>query len=353
MLASNTWLATLSLSISFAQAFPTHQFDQPLSTWHSLIRGIVQNTCRSEYATYQTGSGSGNTTRYEQTGNLINCVLGQLSEYRKATMAASAVILGSTPLVMQTVGSTTAETAILGLRRPLLATLLATGSPAVAAIKSDQFMEVLSKFVQGNHDKSELSIPVFRWTRKNASLQSAVSAFQYVLAGAAVANVATLAYQLGVHAIVAFAPTVTLLPPLWTFLAIVIHLGGTAAFHSRVKVRRKQDYDVADGVVPKFILCEFTPSALQPPRDLEWRNEHVWFYGLTWLLNLVTIIQILFGTLILSSLLFFTVRDAALVLGRYTASAIICRAILRFELAGCREANLSQKIDVENLEMAT
>lgn len=95
------------------------------------------------------------------------------------------------------------------------------------------------------------------------------------------ANVDTLAYQLGVHAIVAFAPTVALLPPLWTFLAIIIHLGGTAAFHSRVKVRRKQDYDVAGGVVPKFILCEFTPLALQPLRDLEWRNEHVWFYRLT------------------------------------------------------------------------
>lgn len=348
------WLVIVTFIAAAAQSFPTHQFDQPLSTWHSLIRGTILNSCRSEYTIYKTGSDNRNTTRYEQTSNLINCILGQMTEYRKATMAASAVVLGSAPLVLQTIGSTTAETAILGLRRPLLAALLAAGSPAVSTTKSGQFIDVLSEFVRGGYHKSDMNLPLFRWSRKHSALRSFVTISQYVLAGAAVANVATLAYQLGVHAIVAFAPTITLLPPLWSFLAIAIHLGGTAAFHSRVRVRRRQDHRVeSGGALSSLIFDEFVPSALQHPSDLEWRSEHLWFYVLIWLLNIVTIGQILFGTLILSSLLFFTVRDAALVLGRYGASAVICRAIVRFELAGLSEASSSQKLESEVSEVPT
>lgn len=342
-------VATLSLLIVTAQSFPTQQFEQPLSTWHSLIHGIVHEACHDEYAIYKTGKDNDNgvnTTRYDQTRNVINCILAQISEYRKATMAASAVVLGSAPMVLQTIGSTTAETAMLGLRRPFLATLLAAGSPAVATTQGNQFIDVLSKFVvhrAGNEaDAADINLLVFNWSHDYSSLRYIVAICQYLLAGAAVANVAHLAYQLGVHAIVAFAPNITLLPPLWTFLAIVIHIGGIGAFHSRVRVRRKpQD----QGALSRWLLDEVVPLALQDPVHLEWRSEHVWFYGLTWFLKIITTGQILFGTLLLSSLLFFTVRDATLVIGRYAASAIICRAIVHFELAGLKEVTLSHKRD--------
>lgn len=350
MLFSSIVLTTLSLFAAAVLSFPTHQFDQPLSTWHLLLRNIVHESCRTEFAIYQTGNGNVTLSRYDQTVNLIDCVLGNMSEYRKATMAASAVILGSAPMVLQTLGSTTAETAMLGLRRPFLATLLAAGSPAVATTKSSEFVDMLSKFVKGCATV-DVTLPVFKWSRAHPTLQPMVTISQYLLAAAAVANVGTLAYQLGFHAIVAFTPDTTLMPPLWSFLAIVIHIGGTAVLHSRVRVRSREEYhEDRRGAVPSWVPDEFIPSAFQPPSRLEWRKEHVWFYGLTWLLSIATIIQILFGTLILSSLLFFTVRDAVLVVGRYAASSIVCRSIVRFELAGMKEATVFQENFQENTD---
>jgi hypothetical protein len=43
-----------------------------------------------------------------------------------------------------------------------------------------------------------------------------------------------------------------------------------------------------------------------------------------------------------SSLLFISVQDAVSVVGRYFVSAMICRAIVAFELAGMRKASMVQ-----------
>lgn len=52
------------------------------------------------------------------------------------------------------------------------------------------------------------------------------------MVAAFVGNVIHLAFQLGVHASHCYLCAFTqLMLPLWTFLAILIHLGGTAALH--------------------------------------------------------------------------------------------------------------------------
>ncbi|KAK9423758.1 hypothetical protein SUNI508_03774 [Seiridium unicorne] len=63
-------------------------------------------------------------------------------------MAASAVILGLLPTILQSLGSTIAETSLLELRRPGLAFLLAAGSPAVAFMKTGEFVETITKFFE-------------------------------------------------------------------------------------------------------------------------------------------------------------------------------------------------------------
>ncbi len=49
-----------------------------------------------------------------------------------------------------------------------------------------------------------------------------------------------------------------------------------------------------------------------------------------------TVMHTVFGALIMSSLLFFSVVDSVTIVGRYAASTIACRTVLRFELAGIR-----------------
>lgn len=49
-------------------------------------------------------------------------------------------------------------------------------------------------------------------------------------------------------------------------------------------------------------------------------------------------IHVIFGTLAFSSMQFISVKDAFGVIGRYTASVIVCRVIVMYELSGLRSA---------------
>lgn len=49
--------------------------------------------------------------------------------------------------------------------------------------------------------------------------------------------------------------------------------------------------------------------------------------------------HITYGVLMLSSLLFISVQDALSVVGRYFVSALVCRALVAFELAGMSKAS--------------
>lgn len=63
---------------------------------------------------------------------------------------------------------------------------------------------------------------------------------------------------------------------------------------------------------------------------------------------LLSLIQLVMGAAILASLLFITFSDAAkFVLVRYIGSAIICRFILMFEIAGLRGLPKKHEVDQE------
>ncbi|KJZ75836.1 hypothetical protein HIM_04660 [Hirsutella minnesotensis 3608] len=336
MLLSRHFIAAASLLLVASRSHPTHQFDQTTSTWFDTVQEIIHGKCNGEYLVYQHGTPA-NTSSKAVVTVLVNCVLGQMSDFHKANMAASAVVLGSAPLVLQSLGSTTAETALLGLRRPILSFLLAAGSPTVATLKGSDFIEMLARFVRGGETRN-LGLPGFRWNRVHKGLRPLISVAEYLLVGVAATNVLLQAFQLGTNAIVVFVPTTAWLPSLWTLIAVLIHAGGTIALHLRVRVsipkldgHRKPGRGI-------WVPDELIPSAFQKPSQLVWRREHVGFYGVCWFLSVCTVAHVVFGTLIFSSLLFFSVRDATKVVARYAGSAIICRAVVRFELAGLTEA---------------
>lgn len=330
-----------------ALANPTHQFDQFFPGWDSLLQSIIQNNCTEQLAAYQTGTPDPLLPLSSLITPVIECILDEFPSYRMSEMASSAVILGLLPTILQALGSTAAETSLLALRRPVLSFLLVAGSPAVNAIKGSQFAEEVSQFVKGGGDTRRLVMPGLQFDHIPPALRPLIGAGEYLVVGAAVANVVELAYRLGVHGIVVFAPETIFMVPMWTFLAVMVHLGGVAALHMRVRVRDAKGIERRGTGFSRHVPDELVPSAFQSPKRLEWRTESVWFYGTTWVLGVGTVVHTVLGTLILSSLLFFSVIDAVLVAARYMASCIVCRAVLRFELMGMSQATKYQEAEDE------
>ncbi|KAK7430808.1 hypothetical protein QQZ08_002597 [Neonectria magnoliae] len=357
MRPSSLVLTLAALCLGLAHAVPTHQFDEFFPGWNAYLQGIIHGDCQRDFDFYQSGRINANASASSRVTPLINCILNQFPEFRKAELAASAVILGLLPMILQSLGSTTAETALLGRRRPLLALLLAAGSPAVNVARGSEIAETLAKFVEVADTPG--AIPGVQLAVLSPHVRPFISVLQYLLVGGAVANVAHLTYRLGVNAIVGFAPETVFMLPLWAFLAMMIHVGGLIVLGVRVKAQganagkhraERQQHQRASGF-PSWVLDEFIPCAFQPAKFLQYRRETIWSPVLSWFLNLGVLAHIVLGTLVLSSLLFFSVKDAVVIVARFAASAIVCRTVVRIELAGMTERmryrGLSERCDEE------
>jgi hypothetical protein len=78
------------------------------------------------------------------------------------------------------------------------------------------------------------------------------------------------------------------------------------------------------------------PCILQPPARAESRggkNSYLVFLSLRWLLDIGILAHTILGTLLFSSLLFFSVADSIMVVGRFAASALACKTILSLEMS--------------------
>ncbi|KAF7544090.1 hypothetical protein G7Z17_g10224 [Cylindrodendrum hubeiense] len=334
-------LTTASLFLCLAQCSPTHQFDQFFPGWNQYLQDIIHNKCPEELNEYLTGNNRSSNSASSVVTPLIECILQDFPEFRKTELGASAVILGLLPTILQSLGSTTAETAVLARRRPFLALLLAGGSPAVNIARGSEFAETLAKFVKGG--EAHNTIPGVQLRLLSPRLWPWISVLEYLLVGCAVTNVIHLTYRLGVNAVVGFARETIFMLPLWAFLAVIIHLGGTIILHLRVTVGVADGFkhrtEQKTGGFPSLVLQEFTPCAFQPAKVLVWREkETIWFLVLSWFLNLGILIHIVFGTLVMSSLLFFSVVDSVVIITRFVGSAIVCRTVVRIELAGMTES---------------
>ncbi|ORY70502.1 uncharacterized protein BCR38DRAFT_504115 [Pseudomassariella vexata] len=318
-------LALLSTAAPPVVAAPTHQFDQFFPGWDSMLQELLRENCSAPYAPYRTGNVDFNAGSSSLVTPVIECILSQFPEFRKAELTASAVILGLLPSILMGLGSTAAETSYWG----------------------SEFTETVARFVEGA-ETIHLVLPRWSLGAVPPAWRPVISVLEYLVAGGAVANVVMLAYQLGVHAIVVFAPETVFLLPLWTFFAVLIHLAGVLSLHLRVRVVRVQGghkkYVERRGTgFGEWVPEEVVPSAFQSPKKLQWREgENALFEMITWLLGVGTVTHMVLGTLVLSSMLFFSVVDSVTIVARYMVSSIACRAVLRFELSGMREGTKYQ-----------
>ncbi|KAH7041229.1 uncharacterized protein B0I36DRAFT_225495, partial [Microdochium trichocladiopsis] len=353
------WLALggVALLQTSCNAMATTHFDQFLPDWNPMLQGMLSNNCSSELATYKTGERPPNTKFSVLITPVIDCILENLPEHRKMEIGASAVVLGLLPTILSALGSTPAETALVHLRRPLLAMLLAIGSPSVIIMKTSDYKrftdDLVKEFAKELHPDPRDSAtaaavaPLIAWKHMaSRPRRIALSIVQYLVVLAAVGNVMSLWYQLGFHAIVSWAPETIFMVPLWSSICVVLHFGAVWIQSLRLRMWSVGDgHETSKGTSASqqlrrfFGRCaeEYTPSAFQEQRKIRWRGDSAFVNFLIWLLCIGAVINLIFGSMIFSSLLFFSVQDVLLIATRYLVSTIVCRGVSRMELIGAKE----------------
>lgn len=304
-----------------ALALSFRHWDSMFPGWHPLITSYLDDAhaCKSNITAYRESWNQDIGQGYDIT----NCILLQFSEFRKAEMAAAAVILGSVPALLQMLAPTYADTAMLGYRRPILGLLLTAGCPSVRPMHATDHAALVE---QWEKKKKPLWDSNEKPTDKFADLFNVA----HLLTITAVVNNAQLTYQVGVWATCSFAPSISTLPAIWYISAVLIHLVGWLTMRLRMELTIEDNDDPNDS--------EGTQLDRVQKLDVRVKEEDVPFLTLVSALYAGCILQILWGTTILSSLLFISARDSALLAIRDIASTLVCRIILILELDRDKQA---------------
>ena len=321
----------LLLLIGSAPATSSH-FKQWLPQYRPFFEPLVRTKCKVIHKLYERGYGEPtlcNPPAYEGclSGQMVRCLLEGATESIKANMASATVFLSLLPSMLSLVGSSTVEIGLLALKRPLLASLLALGAPAVAPVRFAEYRDPVDML---QRDKSNLRRFVF--PRQYAA---AVSVVEYLLACIAIANIAHLSWQLGAWAVCGFSSDTDWLPALWAVLAFPLHIVGTWAVMLRYRCEaigtKARCLCWGDRWRDEWRLC----TQHQPWRMCV-KDESLSFIMLSWLNSVANVAHIFLGTAVFASTLFISTRDSIVVLARYMASTIVCRIVLRFEIVGMR-----------------
>jgi hypothetical protein len=147
-------------------------------------------------------------------------------------MASAAVFLGLKPTILAVAGSTLAETTLLSARRPLLAFLLAMGSPSVPPLRAFHHEDVpkMLERRKGGLGLRKSSV------NDSTTMKAIIITTEFALALAAIVNVVLVSYELGMKTILTFGDDVWFLPLLWTVFTGVPHRWGCMVFRQDVKM---------------------------------------------------------------------------------------------------------------------
>lgn len=319
------------------------QFKEWYPEWGWIFARILENDCKDEYQLYLTSTTPG-TRWYDRAFwlgagpwsfsvvPLVDCIVEHSSEYQKSGMAAANVILGLTPAILATLGSTVDETSLLSVfgSRPFLALCLSAGSPGVPPRPLFEYR----KFSQLQEKRpGRLRLRTFPFC-----VEALIWIAEHAVALASIANVATLGSELGSRVILVFAPELTYLPLLWLFLGTVGHIFAAVALRLRVEI---EDPEITESGI--WLKSWITPWKAGKPTIFTVLPETLIYTCFSGFISLFNAANIMYGTLVFSSVLFISVRDCMPVVGRLLASVIACRIVLMYELARIR--HLCQDIE--------
>ena len=338
-------IASLAIAFTSSSHYPTavsglleQEFKQFFPQYNPGFQRILRENCSEQLAAHHVDEQQnedkdedadervmtlGADFEVDSTAHLVvDCILQATPELIKSKMASAQVLFGLMPSLLALLGPAPHQTGFIAIvaGRPLLALLLAAGSPAVSIISSVDYF----KDVKEIHE---------RRTRHPGILQRfnpVIVGLEYVLALVSIANVAELSYRLGTQAVFTFSPNGGWVVFLWAFLGITIHFLGAVAVYLRVKLIPLRPSDAKSS---SSWLARIHTLRHQNTLELQLLGETFLSNVLSWVSSIYTVCHIFYGTLLFSSVLFISIGDVIKVVLRFMASTVVCRLILKYELS--------------------
>ncbi|KAM7215676.1 hypothetical protein V8F06_008967 [Rhypophila decipiens] len=358
------WTAVIPVSADGVLSWHhTNQFQRWFNQYGFVFEKLLSRHCTGEYEHYLYDTKENATIHWDEGGDtaatlpqpVVSCLLDNMPQFIMSNMQSAQVLLGLTPTILAILGASTEESATLAVigQRPFLSLMLACGSPSVYLSRAFEFkdpVEILSKHRPQRYRPGITS-------GKSSTFRAILVLVQYATAFAATANVAMLSYDLGTQAICLFASEWILMPFFWSAPVILLYFMGFGWHRLRVRrvknCKHNPECDNAECKKPeprvhslmRRIKCEFRLSVNNGKFHVELADESKYYIILGWILSVLCVLHIIFGTLTLSSLLFMGPRDALKVIARFVASALACRIITMYELAGLRENYMPKPVD--------
>ncbi|KAK6337194.1 hypothetical protein TWF718_009976 [Orbilia javanica] len=313
------------------------------------LEDISTTVCNLSLAAYD-----GNRTARETLGPVrnycwthANCILATLDERTKASFSGTTILLGLAPTTLSVLGPSVAEMALLSIHRPLITLLISLGAPAVFPGRFLQWEDPLRA--------NEPAVGAFLVRPLRSPWKWVVLFLQYLFAVGAVVNVFHAAWRIGTRSIISWACATNYWPVMWVLLSLVIHFCAILSLRAAItkKVQFGQPRNVEAGLsrsvdengqpiekkgIPGawIFFSEFTLSA-----NSEWQVSDLYNIKLgpipvllQYVGAFLSVLYLVFGTLIFSSLLFIGLAEAVQLIMRLIASAAICRILVQFEVGG-------------------
>lgn len=257
---------------------PTIHFQQWYWPCGPYLGATLRDNCSSEYYYYTNSNNS--CPPIAPSGAdcnaqpVVNCLLKHTDELAKADFAAVALLLALIPTILTFAGSTTAESGLLGLWRPILTLLISCGSPARNPMRAFEYRNPVH-IIKPHSDSIALpEIPI--------SLRRLISRLEYLLAIGTIVNVVTVVYGITWKTVNSVVTGDIWLMTIWATLNAGVHLLGWLSLYLRVSIQRKRPLDERLNYFAAFWKNEFSLCAYQGEGELRFRKESYWFVVISW-----------------------------------------------------------------------
>lgn len=308
------WLLCL-FCITGANAVVHLRYQSYFSQYGPLLQEAAQN-CTSELSDYFNNVGDHPST------SVADCLLSQdgIPETTKSNWAGAAVLLGLIPSILVMFGPKLEQIAVLSTYRPALSILLGLASPAINI--SSVFEEVdFCKPLERSKRKISGAVATL-YGKQSPAIRSTIEVLCYVIALACLANNVQNSVYLDVKTVMGWSPGMVFAPLAWSLLAVIIH--GVCMVAIRLRSRSNYTFSIADF---------FRSERYQTVKSAQ---DNVFSEFLTWVAAIFAVIQVIFGVLVLSSLIFIGAMEALQVAVQYFVSAAVCQLVVLFQIANMR-----------------
>lgn len=318
--------------------------------WAGKLQNITATSCNGTLETYnklflarhvpEAGS------LKEACDEHISCLLGHFPERDKAVMQTVSVILGLLPALLSQIGPSAAQLQELARHRPILSAFLLGGAPVLNSLLGSRDV-----FEPGGSPGIG---------RKPKAIAIPISVLQYIFAIFAFINTVATTISLVNRSVLSWwcdgSPWLFIwlyIPACALTLWIIFQIVRFKILNRPTRTTRSRTMETRNRwswIIYEFEICanHGTENKQGVMNNFEFQGFAGYSVGALLAGVLLSLIQLVMGAAILASLLFISLSDALkFVLVRYICSAIICRFILMFEIAGLKGPPKKHQVDQE------